>query len=112
RGNAVDPPAGGRRHQRRLPDPVAMGLEAVEFVIAVEKAFRLSIPDGTMNDIGTPRELVGYLLRRIPEVDPGFGTPTARWTQTEIEQVVEGLLVKSVGRGDISLDTDFRAIFS
>ena len=88
-----------------------MGLEAVEFVIDVEKAIGLSIPDHDMGALKTPRELVMYLCRRIPEVDSDFGTPGARWTQEEIQQVVEGLLAKSVRRGDISLDTQFRDIF-
>jgi len=89
-----------------------MGLEVVEFVIDVEKAFGLSIPDHDFGALKTPRELVIYLCRRIPEVDPAFGTAAARWTQAEIQQVVEGLLAKNGRRRDIDLDTDLRSIFS
>ena len=85
-----------------------MGLEVVEFVIDVEKALGLAIPDGDTKDLKTPREFVAYLCRRLPEIDPGFGTDAARWTKSEIEQVVEGLLAKSVRRGDLTLDTEFR----
>lgn len=87
-----------------------MGLEVVEFIIDMEKAFGLSIPD---RDAGwrTGRELVTYLCGRMPEIDPGFGSASARWTRVEIEQVVEGLLAKTVSRADVSLDTDFRSIF-
>jgi hypothetical protein len=89
-----------------------MGLESTEFVIAVEKALGLSIPDGDFRGARTPRALVGYLVARIPEVDPGFGTERARWTEAEIEQVVEGLLAKALGRADFDFDEDFRNIFS
>ena len=51
-----------------------MGLESTEFAIAVEKALGLSIPDGDFRGARTPRELVNYLIGRIPEVDPWFGT--------------------------------------
>jgi hypothetical protein len=87
-----------------------MGLEVVEFIIDVEKAFGLSIPD---RDVSwrSGRELVTYLCDRMPEIDPGFGSTSARWTRVEIEQVVEGFLAKNVGGADVSLDTDFRSIF-
>ena len=87
-----------------------MGLETVEFIIDLEKALGLSIPD---RECGwrTGRELVAYLCRRMPEIDPAFGSDSARWTLSEIEQVVEGLLAKSGRRADVNLDTDFRSIF-
>jgi hypothetical protein len=87
-----------------------MGLEAVEFFLEVEKAFGLSIPDRDANSLTTGRELVRYLCRRLPEVDPGFGSASARWTLTEIEQVVEGLIAATVRRA-VSLDADFRGVF-
>ena len=88
-----------------------MGLEDVEFVIAVEKALGLLIPDGDLKELRTPRAFVSYLVARIPEVDPGFGTERARWTKAEIEQVVEGLLAEASGRADFDFETDFRNIF-
>jgi hypothetical protein len=87
-----------------------MGLEVVEFIIDLEKAFGLSIPDRDV-DWRSGRELVTYLCGRMPEIDPGFGSTSARWTRVEIEQVVEGFLAKTVPRADVSLDTDFRSIF-
>ncbi|MGC4114212.1 MAG: hypothetical protein QM765_06245 [Myxococcales bacterium] len=87
-----------------------MGLESIEFIVDLEKAFGLSIPDG---DVAwrTGRELVNYLCRRIPEVDPGFGTPSARWGRTDVERIVEGLLAKNGRRTDVTLDTEIRSVF-
>ena len=87
-----------------------MGLEAVEFIIDLEKALGFSIPDEHAV-WRTGRELVTYLCRRMPEVDPGFGSDSARWTRSEIEQVVEGLLAKNGRRKDVNLDPDFRSVF-
>jgi hypothetical protein len=50
-----------------------MGFESVEFVLDLEKALGLSIPDRDV-DWRTGREAVAYLCSRMPEVDPGFGT--------------------------------------
>ena len=88
-----------------------MGLEAVEFILDLEKALGLSIPDRDVGYWRTGRELVRYLCRRMPEIDPGFGSPSARWTLTEIEQVVEGLLAKTTRRADVSLDVDLKSLF-
>jgi hypothetical protein len=88
-----------------------MGLEIVEFVTDVERALGISIPDRDVNGLGTPRELVAYICRRLQEVDPGFGTKAARWGRSEIELVIEGLLAKSARRSDLTLDTDLRSIF-
>jgi hypothetical protein len=87
-----------------------MGLEAVEFFVDVETAFGLSIPDRDAKSLTTGRELVSYLCRRMPEVDPGFGSASARWTLTEIEQVVEGLIA-TTARRSVSLDEDLRGVF-
>lgn len=43
-----------------------MGLDLVEFVMSVEDAFGLSIPDRYAGSIRTPGELVDYLERRVP----------------------------------------------
>jgi hypothetical protein len=42
-----------------------VGLESTEFVIAVEKALGLAIPDGDFRAARTPRELVNYLVGRM-----------------------------------------------
>jgi hypothetical protein len=94
-----------------IGDSKGRGLESTEFVIAVENALGLPIPDGDFREARTPRDLVNYLVGRIPEVDPGFGTVGARWTEAEIGQVVEGLLAKASGRADFDFDWDFRTIF-
>ena len=88
-----------------------MGLEAVEFILDLEKAFGLSIPDRDVRSWSTGRDLVRYLCRRMPEIDPGFGSASARWTLMEIEQVVEGLLAKTTSRADVSLDAHLESLF-
>ena len=88
-----------------------VGLEAVEFIVDLEKALGLSIPDCDVGSLSTGRELVRYLCRRMPEIDPAFGSASARWTPAEIEQVVEGLLAKATRRADASLDADLRSLF-
>ena len=42
-----------------------MGLDLVEFTIAVEDAFQISIPDRDAADLRTPGRLVDYLLDRL-----------------------------------------------
>ena len=88
-----------------------MGLEAVEFILDLEKALGISIPDRDAASWGTGRGLVSYICRRMPEIDPGFGSASARWTPEEVEQVVEGLLAKSARRANVSLDMDLKSLF-
>ena len=42
-----------------------MGLDLIEFTIAVEDTFRLSIPDADAEALRTPGDLVEYLLARL-----------------------------------------------
>lgn len=49
-----------------------MGLDSVEFVMAVEEAFQIAIPDDVAERILTPGELVQYLLSRVGD---GGNTP-------------------------------------
>jgi hypothetical protein len=88
-----------------------MGLEAVEFILDLEKAFGISIPDRDAASWGSGRGLVSYICRRLPEVDPGFGGASARWTPEEVEQVVEGFLAKNARRATVSLDVDLKSLF-
>src|SRR3954466_4666726 len=43
-----------------------MGLDIVEFIIAVEGAFGLDIPDHDAARLETPRHLIDYLAARLP----------------------------------------------
>ncbi len=43
-----------------------MGLDIVEFVISVEDAFRVPIPDRDAEVLTTPRRLIDYLTSRLP----------------------------------------------
>jgi hypothetical protein len=88
-----------------------MGLEVVEFVIALEKEMNVSIPDRDFGPLQTPRALVVYLLPRLPLRDPPSGGVARRWKQEDVEQVVERLLAKHSRRRDFDLDTDFRSMF-
>ncbi len=88
-----------------------MGLETLEFVVDVENAFDLKISDADVATIRTPRDFVAYLAARLEAVDSKAGAIVPRWTPTEIEQVVEGLLVRTLDRMDFTLDTEFRDLF-
>jgi acyl carrier protein len=44
-----------------------MGLDTVEFVMAVEDKFQISIPDDDAQNIATPRELIDYLYARLDD---------------------------------------------
>jgi hypothetical protein len=46
-----------------------MGLDLVEFAMAVENAFGLYLPEPDAADLVTPGLLVDYLMRRLPPAD-------------------------------------------
>jgi acyl carrier protein len=46
-----------------------MGLDSVEFVMAVEEAFQIAIPDSEAERMATPRHLVDYVMTRLGETD-------------------------------------------
>ena len=50
-----------------------MGLDIVEFVMAVEETFDIRIPDRDAEQIRTPRMLIEYIAVRVPP------SPTGRW---------------------------------
>src|SRR2546422_11739363 len=66
-----------------------MGLDLVEFTMAVEDAFQIPIPDRDAADIRTPGQLVDYLLGRL--------TP-ARAPDC-LDQRVEGPLASAASTG-------------
>ncbi len=43
-----------------------MGLDLLEFTLAVEDSFGLSIPDADLAQIDTPRRVIDYLVDRLP----------------------------------------------
>ena len=48
-----------------------MGLDGVEFVMALEESFQICIPDEAAAAIRTPRDVVNYLLERLGQGDEG-----------------------------------------
>jgi hypothetical protein len=46
-----------------------MGLDAVEFVLALEESFALYIPDPDAVTLTTPRKVIDYLEKRLAPVD-------------------------------------------
>jgi hypothetical protein len=46
-----------------------MGLDSVEFVMAVEEAFQVAIPDDTAEQMRTPGDVVDYVLARVGEAE-------------------------------------------
>src|SRR5207248_219742 len=49
-----------------------MGLDIVEFVMSVENAFDLRIPDKAAQSMTTPRRLIDYLHGRLPRSSLGY----------------------------------------
>ena len=47
-----------------------MGLDGVEFIIATENAFGISIPDADVVDLNTPGTLIDYVYERLGGGDP------------------------------------------
>lgn len=43
-----------------------MGLDLIEFTLAVEDAFGVSIPDADLVTMDTPRRVIDYLVERLP----------------------------------------------
>ena len=88
-----------------------MGLEIQEFVVDVEQALGIDIPDRDIATIATPRDFVAYLCNRVRGDSSAIAGGTGRWTTAEIEQVVEGFIAKSSRKREVTLDTPFRDIF-
>ena len=42
-----------------------MGLDSVEFVLAIEEAFQIAIPDAAAEAMRTPADVVAYLESRV-----------------------------------------------
>jgi len=48
-----------------------MGLDLVEYVIAIEEAFEIAIPDADARRLETPNKLIDYLCARLGESEDG-----------------------------------------
>ena len=48
-----------------------MGLDLVEYVIAIEAAFEIDIPDADARHLETPAKLIDYLCARLGESADG-----------------------------------------
>lgn len=46
-----------------------MGMDGVEFVVAVEKRFGLELPDEEVSRMRTPRDVITHLRRRLPAAE-------------------------------------------
>ena len=57
-----------------------MGLDLVEYVLALESAFGIDIPDADAVRLETPRMLIDYLASRLPLAP---GTPVAESCRTQ-----------------------------
>jgi hypothetical protein len=88
-----------------------MGLEVLEFIVDLEQALGIDIPDQDIATISTPRQLVTYLCDRVVMSSPAGAGATSGWTRTEIEDVVEGFIAKTSTTRRFTLDTPFKEIF-
>ena len=78
-----------------------MGLEIVELATSVERAFDLKISDAVWNELRTPRDLADYVEGRAGKL----------WSRSDIEDVIEGLILSVRPRAVFNRDTDLRTIF-
>jgi acyl carrier protein len=75
-----------------------MGLDIVEFVIAVEGSFGIDIPDKDAESLETPRLLIEYLGRHLATYGvAAMRDPNAAWTRQEIETRIVNLIESELG---------------
>jgi len=48
-----------------------MGLDSVEFVLALEDSFGIEIPNASAELMSTPRDVINYLVGALPRADTG-----------------------------------------
>jgi hypothetical protein len=81
-----------------------MGLELVEYVIAVEDAFELAIPNRDAAQLDTPAKLIDYLCARLES-----STDNTPLLQTAFYRLRSALVVElGVSRGDVRPDSTIR----
>ncbi len=83
-----------------------MGLDTVEFVMAVEDAFQLKIPDAKAQKMLTPRQVVDYVLACLESAQQG---KVARegWTRDRVERVIKDLMLEHFAISDFGWDQEF-----
>jgi acyl carrier protein len=75
-----------------------MGLDIVEFVIAVEGSFGIDIPDKDAESLETPRLLIEYLGGHLATNDvAAMRDPNVPWTRQEIETRIVDLIESELG---------------
>jgi acyl carrier protein len=75
-----------------------MGLDIVEFVIAVEGSFGIDIPDKDAESLETPRILIEYLDRQLATHHvAAMRDPNGPWTRQEIETRIVKLIESELG---------------
>jgi hypothetical protein len=83
-----------------------MGLEAVEFVLAIEDAFGISIPNHEAEQLITPRPLAEYVEQRLPA-----GSSTACHTQRAFHKLRTGIVqAHRIPRSSIRPETPWQDI--
>ena len=83
-----------------------MGLDTVEFLLAVEDAFGISIPNSEAEQLTTPRVLAEYIEHRLPA-----GSSTACHTQRAFYKLRTGIVqAHRIPRGSIRRETSWRDI--
>ena len=73
-----------------------MGLDTVEFVMAVERELELEIPDADAERIATPGQMVSYLTTRRTDLP-----------RAEIEAVIRRLMNEELGITEFGWDQTF-----
>lgn len=70
-----------------------MGLDAVELVIAVEKAFNIDIPDAVAAEMITPAIMISY----VQNVVASCPDRSRRWTHDEVRQIIRQIISEQLG---------------
>ena len=87
-----------------------MGLDIVEYVIALEGAFGIEIPDADAVSLSTPRLLIDYVVTRLPMAEPSPGLPNCL-TQRAFYRARRAASDRfGVKRGDLRPTSDLRTL--
>jgi hypothetical protein len=87
-----------------------MGLDVVEFIMAVEDAFGLAIPDAEAERLTTPGRVIDYLAARLPAGGPETG---ACLSQRAFHKLRRATCARTgVDRQAVRADTPLGAVFA